>query len=122
MTIALALFLGLSGVTVQGHRLVARDDDPDEIEINGTDLKNANDVGLYAKTFLAEGKSIQKINQEEEDKKNASDESFQDRGKAIDEISKQVSMNQMMKPPMIERAQSSPTHIEITVPRNPEKP
>ena len=52
------------------------------------------------------------------------DESNQDRGKVADEIARQVSMNQISRPPtpMIERADSTPMHIEITVPKNPEKP
>ena len=57
---AIALLLGL--YTVSAHRLHVRDDDPDEIELNGTAMKDQKDVNLYSKTFLAEGKSITKIN------------------------------------------------------------
>ena len=55
------LLLGLTGTT-EGHRLLSRDDDPDDIELNGTALRNENDLGTYSKTFLAEGKSITKLN------------------------------------------------------------
>lgn len=44
------------------HRVHARDDDPDDIELNGSDLRNEKDVGVYTKSVLAEGKSISKIN------------------------------------------------------------
>lgn len=84
------LLLGISA-TAQGHRLHSRDDDPDDpdnIELNGSALKNQNDVNIYSKTFVGEGKSIQKLNQEEQDMKNASDDTTYDHGKAIDEISK----------------------------------
>ena len=82
-------------------------------------------MDLYAKTVLQEGKSIQKLNQEEEDKKSSMDDSNEDRGKAADEISRQVSLNKIQRPPtpMIEKVDRnpSPSHIEIVVPTNPEK-
>ena len=43
----------------------------------------------------------------------------------VDEISKQVSINKLARPPMIESASPktpSPSHIELTVPRHPERP
>ena len=83
LTVAVAALLGL--YSVQAGRLVVRDDDPDDIELNGSALKNNGDVGLYAKTFLGEGKNINKINQEEEDRKNGEPA---DAGKAVEEISK----------------------------------
>jgi len=55
------LLLGLTGTT-SGHRLLSRDDDPDDIELNGTALRNENDQLTYQKTFLGEGKSISKLN------------------------------------------------------------
>lgn len=122
LTLALILLLGLSATTTQCHRLHSRDDDPDEIELNGTDLKNNRDVNIYSKTFVGEGKSISKLNQEEEEKRSASDDSNYDHGKAIDEISKQVSVNKINQAPMIERAENRPTHIEITVPKMDDKP
>ena len=100
---------------------MAHDDDPDEIELNGTDLKNNNDVKTYSQTFLSEGKSITKINQEEEERKNSLDDTIYDKNKAIDDISKSVQMKQLNKTPMIENDNRS-THIELTVPKNPEKP
>lgn len=54
------LLLGLC--SVEGGRLIVRDDDPDEIELNGTAMKDSKDVNVYSKTFLTEGKSITKIN------------------------------------------------------------
>lgn len=60
LTLALALLLGVC--SVEAGRLLVRDDDPDEIELNGTALKDQKDVGVYAKTFLSEGKSITRIN------------------------------------------------------------
>ena len=54
------LLLGLCNV--EGGKLLVRDDDPDEIELNATAMKDNKDVNLYSKTFLAEGKSITKIN------------------------------------------------------------
>lgn len=57
---AIMLLLGLC--SVEGGRLLVRDDDPDEIELNGTAMKDSKDVNVYSKTFLTEGKSITKIN------------------------------------------------------------
>ena len=57
---AIMLLLGLCNV--EGGKLLVRDDDPDEIELNATAMKDNKDVNLYSKTFLAEGKSITKIN------------------------------------------------------------
>ena len=59
LTLAVALLLGLS--TIQGGRLVIRDDDPDDIELNGTALKNQSDVDMYQKTFIGEGKNTKQI-------------------------------------------------------------
>lgn len=95
-TLALALLLGLC--SVEGGRLVVRDDDPDEIELNGTALKDQKDVNAYAKTFLGEGKSIKVLNQEEEDRKNGD---VADPSKAVDEIAQQVSMQKISKAPKI---------------------
>ena len=67
---------------------------------------------MYSNTFLKEGKSIKKINQEEEDRKNGDG---MDQGKAVEEISRSVSMNKISsnKAPMIQKANSNPTHIDI---------
>lgn len=119
LTVAVAVLLGL--YTVQAGRLVVRDDDPDEIELNGSALKSQSDVGVYAKTFLGEGKNINKLNQEEEDRKNGEPA---DAGKAIDDISKTVSLSKLNKPqpPMIEKAESSkPIHIDLEVPKSKPK-
>ena len=59
LTLAVALLLGLA--TINGHRLLTRDDDPDDIELNGSALKNQSDVALYAKTFISEGKNTKQI-------------------------------------------------------------
>lgn len=62
LSVALLLLLGLTDTT-SGHRLNVRgEEDPDEIELNATAMKNQADVNVYAKTFLSEGKNIQKIN------------------------------------------------------------
>ena len=49
---------------------MVRDDDPDEIELNSSALKNQSDMGVYSQTFVKDGKSIKTLNQEEEDRKN----------------------------------------------------
>ena len=120
-TLAITLLLGIASIDVQAHRIHVRDDDPDEIELNGTALKNQQDVSVYSNTFLKEGKSIKKINQEEEDRKNGDG---MDQGKAVEEITKSVSMNKISnnRAPMIQRANSNPTHIDIQVPTMPSKP
>ena len=77
------------------------EDVSDELELNGTALKNNQDVGLYAKTFLGEGKSIQKINQEEDDKKNDDD---YNQSKAIEEISRNNYLHIENKAPIVQMA------------------
>ena len=56
------LLLAVATDNAMAHRVHARDDDPDDIELNGSDLRNEKDVGVYTKSVLAEGKSISKIN------------------------------------------------------------
>ena len=61
LTLALMLFLGYQGA----NALRLHDDDSDEqadLELNGSAVKNSQDVGIYARTFLGEGKSISKLN------------------------------------------------------------
>jgi hypothetical protein len=61
LTLALIIFLGYQGVnSVRLH-----DEDSDEqsdLELNGSAVKNSMDIGVYARTFLGEGKSITKLN------------------------------------------------------------
>ena len=61
LTLALILFLGYQGVNaVWLHD--EEGDDQDDLELNGSAVKNSMDIGVYASTFLGEGKSISKLN------------------------------------------------------------
>ena len=75
------MLIGFS--SVEAGRLVVRDD-PDEIELNSTAERNQSDMNVYSNTFVKDGKSITKLNQEEDDKKNGD---FSDPVKTINDIS-----------------------------------
>ena len=82
MAFAVAMLIGFS--SVEAGRLVVRDDDPDSIELNSTAERNQSDMGVYSNTFVKDGKSITKLNQEEDDRKNGD---YSDPQKAINDIS-----------------------------------
>ena len=61
LTLALILFLGYQGV--DAVRLHDEDEiEQNDLELNGSAIKNSIDIGVYASTFLGEGKSISKLN------------------------------------------------------------